>query len=101
MIAIRKYIEILFYYAKGDFVMKLPNYYEDPNTLHVGTCENRSYYTATLHYFLVTGTLATTHIRRLFQLILSLRILMIPLWIPSRFLPAGSATDMIIISILM
>lgn len=24
--------------------MKLPNYYEDPNTLHVGTCENRSYY---------------------------------------------------------
>ena len=88
MIAIRKYIEILFYYAKGDFVMKLPNYYEDPNTLHVGT-------------FLVTGALATTHIRRLFQLILSIRILMIPLWIPSRFLPAGSATDMIIISILM
>ena len=44
MIAIRKYIETLFYYAKGDFVMKLPNYYEDPNTLHVGTCENRSYY---------------------------------------------------------
>ena len=24
--------------------MKLPNYYEEPNTLHVGTCENRSYY---------------------------------------------------------
>lgn len=24
--------------------MKLPNYYEDPHTLHVGTCENRSYY---------------------------------------------------------
>ena len=88
--------------------MKLPNYYEDPNTLHVGTCENRSYYIpygqdlnshATLlsgdwrfGYYPYPEAVPADFINP---------DLMIPLWIPSRFLPAGSATDMIIISILM